>query len=410
MGAKFAPSVAGLFMSQWEEEVVFTDPPEELRLYKRYIDDIFIIWVGDRDLLTSFFLKLNNNIKNIVLTWQIEEQSISFLDLEISRINNQYTTKTFFKNVDRNSYLPLSSCHHSNWLFNIPKGQLMRLRRNCTLEEDFYMQARMIGERFTSKGYDQEFIKDKIVEVGQMQRKELLEDKTPMCQQDQVPLVFDYNFQHKKIESIISRHWHILKSDTGLREVLPDRPKFIYKRAPTLRDRLVKSVIDPPKKQFSFFTGKGFYPCKRCYACTRTKRPNEKVFSFKSNSNGTQYDVNEFIGCNTEGAVYVLECSCGLQYVGRTKRLLRIRIKEHVQNIQKGFDKHNVSRHFDKYHKRDPSHLKFWGIVPYARPWRGGHKVRILSQLESKWIFSMDTLVPKGLNIEFDVNCFLSDF
>lgn len=286
----------------------------------------------------------------------------------------------------------------------------MRLRRNCTLDEDFQAQAKSIGMRFIDKGYDQDFIEEQILEVGRMSRQELLEDKTPTCQLDQVPLVLDYNFQHKKIENIVSRHWHILKSDKGLGELLPEKPKFIYKRASTLRDRLVKSVIDPPKRLFSFFTGKGFYPCKRCYACIRTKHPNEKVFSFQSNSNGTTFDINEFIGCNTEGALYVLECSCGLQYVGRTKRLLRIRIKEHVQNIINGFDKHNVSRHFDKYHNRDPRHLKFWGIEPYTKPWRGGHKVRILSKLESKWIFSLDTLAPRGLNIEFDLNCFISDF
>lgn len=165
---------------------------------------------------------------------------------------------------------------------------------------------------------------------------------------------------------MITRHWHILKSDSGLRDILPARPRFIYKRAPTLHDQLVKSVIDPPKKQFTFFTGKGFYPCKRCYACIRTKRPNIKKVAFQSNSNGTKYDIKDFIRCNTEDAV------CGLQYIGQTKRLLRICIKEHVQNIQEGFDKHSVSRHFAEVHIKDPFQLKIWGIVPYTRPWRGG--------------------------------------
>lgn len=333
--------------------------------------------------------------------------SITFLDLVISQVNDKFVTKTFFKNVDRNSYLPIGSCHHRNWLFNILKGQIMRLRRNCMNKADFCTQVNLIGERFINKGYDTNLIKEKIEEVKNMQREALLEDKKSICQQDQVPLVLEYNFQYKKIEKIVARHWHILKSP---REVLPDRPKFMYRRAPTLRDQLVKSVITPPKKQFSFFTGKGFFPCKRCYTCTRTKRPNEKVFAFQPNSNGTNYDIKDFIGCNTEGAVYVLECSCGLQYVGRTKRLSRIRIKEHVQNIQNGIDKHSVSRHFAKFHNKNPNYLKFWGIVPYSRPWRGGHKVRTLNQLESKWIFSMYTFVPKGLNIEFDLNCFLSYF
>lgn len=245
----------------------------------------------------------------------------------------------------------------------------MRLRRNCTNEVDFLIQANMIGERFIQRGYDKDFIKEKI-EVMHIQREDLLEDKKSTCQQDQFPVILEYNIQYRKIEKIITRHWHILKSARGLKDVLPDRPKFIYRRAPTLRDQLVKSVIDPPKKQFTLFTGKGFYPCKRCYACTHTK----------SNSNGTKYDINEFIGCNTDRAVYALECSCGLQYIGRAKRLFRIRIKGHVQNIQNGFDKPSVSRHFAKYHNKNPTPLKLWGIVPYSRPWRGGHKVRTLKK------------------------------
>ena len=193
----------------------------------------------------------------------------------------------------------------------------------------------MIGDRFKQKGYEDSFIQEKIEEVIKVPRSALLEIKEkPNNKPDSVPMILDYNIHHKKIEKIINRHWHILKADTKLKEILPERPKFIYKRAPTLRDQLVKSVVDPPKKQFTFFTGKGFYPCKRCYACTHTKKPNQKVLSFKSNSNGIEYEINEFIGCNTEGAVYALECSCGLQYIGRTKRLLRIRIKEHVVNIQ----------------------------------------------------------------------------
>lgn len=44
MGAKFAPSVANAFMSQWEESVIYSNIPTELTFYKRYIDDVLIVW------------------------------------------------------------------------------------------------------------------------------------------------------------------------------------------------------------------------------------------------------------------------------------------------------------------------------------------------------------------------------
>lgn len=61
-------------------------------------------------------------------------------------------------------------------------------------------------------------------------------------------------------------------------------------------------------------------------------------------------------------AVYVLECPCQQQYVGRTTRGLKIRIGEHINNIKKGFEKHSVSRHFKVKLKKDPSLLTFYGI------------------------------------------------
>lgn len=42
----------------------------------------------------------------------------------------------------------------------------MRLRCNCTKIGDYPEQAKKIGHRFISKGYDKEFIEGKITEVA----------------------------------------------------------------------------------------------------------------------------------------------------------------------------------------------------------------------------------------------------
>lgn len=47
MGAKYAPSVANIFMASWEEDAIYSDMPENLILYKRFIDDCIVIWKGD---------------------------------------------------------------------------------------------------------------------------------------------------------------------------------------------------------------------------------------------------------------------------------------------------------------------------------------------------------------------------
>lgn len=93
-------------------------------------------------------------------------------------------------------------------------------------------------------------------------------------------------------------------TDKHLQELLPQNTKLIYKWAPTIRDKIVKSITDPPSRGFMFFTEKGFFPCKWCFACIKTKRPAEKKFTFTSTSTGNTYEVNDFICCNTEGADY----------------------------------------------------------------------------------------------------------
>lgn len=63
MGAKYAPSVANIFMAKWEEEVMYSNYPNQLVLFKRFIDDCIIIWRGDQNSLSQFFEKLNDNQK-----------------------------------------------------------------------------------------------------------------------------------------------------------------------------------------------------------------------------------------------------------------------------------------------------------------------------------------------------------
>ena len=43
MGTKLAPSYANLFMTKFEDKYVYTHPQQPL-LWKRFIDDIFLIW------------------------------------------------------------------------------------------------------------------------------------------------------------------------------------------------------------------------------------------------------------------------------------------------------------------------------------------------------------------------------
>lgn len=195
-----------------------------------------------------------------------------------------------------------------------------------------------------------------------------------------------------------------------LKAVLPLNPKFIYWKAPNFGDKLVKKILDPPTRPHAFCDRDGFFVCWKCRACREVNRPIRGLGSFISTSNNKEFSIKEFITCNTTHVVYALECPCRLMYIGRTKRCLKVRIAEHVQNIKIGFKDHNVSLQFKMFHNQDPSGLKFWGVDHLKPAWRGSNIVRELSKRETQWIFLTETLSPKGLNVDLGVDCFISDY
>ena len=85
MGTPFAVTVANAFMFYLEKDLV-TQYSDYLVIYKRFIDDIFLIWSGEKDKLLEFLTCLNSRNDRINLTYVIEKSSIAFLDLFCSKI------------------------------------------------------------------------------------------------------------------------------------------------------------------------------------------------------------------------------------------------------------------------------------------------------------------------------------
>ena len=75
-----------------------------LKLYKRFIDDIFAIWCGGpKGTLLEFLNALNNETDRIKLTYCVSESSISFLELFLYRdtSSNVLQFSTFQKSLNK---------------------------------------------------------------------------------------------------------------------------------------------------------------------------------------------------------------------------------------------------------------------------------------------------------------------
>lgn len=152
----------------------------------------------------------------------------------------------------------------------------------------------------------------------------------------------------------------------------------------------------------------GFFPCKRCSVC-KTSRTT-RTSSFSSHVTSKVYNSKDFITCQTIMVIYLLRCLCSLQYVGRTMLALNVRIGEHLTNIHKGFIGHSVSKHFHYHHGRNPSLLQVIATEKITTHWRGNNLERHISHRETWWIFDLQSYSPLGLNVEWDINCYIDNY
>ena len=81
---------------------------------------------------------------------------------------------------------------------------------------------------------------------------------------------------------------------------------------------------------------------------------------------------------------------------------MKTRLNNHRQSIRDQRKDLPVSEHFFEK-KHEEQHLKFMILEQINMPKRGGDRLSILKKSELRWIFRLDTLMPKGLNVEFRV-------
>lgn len=118
---------------------------------------------------------------------------------------------------------------------------------------------------------------------------------------------------------------------------------------------------------------------------------------FVSYSRNQEFEIRHFISGRSTNVIYLLSCPCGLQYVGKTSRLLRFRINEYRSAINRADSKSPVARHFTELN-HSVNELSFCGIDMVLPMRRHTNLERKWLQTESKWIFRLNTVQPNDLN------------
>ncbi|XP_075460474.1 uncharacterized protein LOC142497064 isoform X2 [Ascaphus truei] len=416
MGTSFAPSYANLFMGFWEAQFIYHSNNtyrSNIVFFKRYIDDLIMIWDGDESSLKSFVNTLNTNDLNIRFTYEHNINCISFLDL-LLYIDHDMTIQSqiFRKPNSRNTLLSAKSCHPWSLVKSIPKAQFVRLRRLCTNDDSFIAQSKELTNRFLARGYTQKIIQDAFESAESMDRsvfsakKKKKRNNVSLTYGDECPLfISTYSRQAQNIRNIINKHWATLALDKDLTQFVKNGPKFTYRKAQTLGSHLSPSLFHTtPEYKNIRGIPKGFYSCGNCsmckYAC------NTKVIKYEDDKKS--HVIKAFLNCNTTFTVYLLQCGCSMRYVGRTKRTLKTRIAEHVRFIKKKDDTHPVPRHFTRCSRGGIANFSFMALEHISQGVRGGDREGTLNRREMYWIYTLRTLHPLGINQEWELKHFLA--
>ena len=143
-------------------------------------------------------------------------------------------------------------------------------------------------------------------------------------------LVLQYHARTKLVRKIIRDNWGLLNTSYTTKWMHDSKLVMVYRRNPNIKDLLVKSTIPLPSAHGK--TGKNTNTCDKsnCIYCASLNKTGKICCKTLNSVFTAKYNVS----CQSHNIVYCLTCrTCGLQYVGMTKRKFQERLREDFRNI-----------------------------------------------------------------------------
>ncbi|XP_069506974.1 uncharacterized protein [Ambystoma mexicanum] len=396
MGAAFAPNYATLFMWNFENWCILSDINpyrDAIKLYKRYIDDIIIIWDKTKADHLLFLPWLNAMDTNLKFTMSANSTSLPFLDLLIKNSEGHITVDLYRKETDRNTILRFDSFHPESLRKSIPYSQFLRARRNCTKIEDYKIQANIIEDRLHQRGYPKYLLRQARKRARFQHRDILLEKHSREdITKERLVCAITFNTFHHKIKQSIMKHWHLLQlNNPGLA-----KPIFAFKKGKNLKGWLTKADRSSTGPKSNTVTGlwggkpiQGHFSCGFCNQCASTVTGTSVVI------NGKNWNLNHHTTCNTKNVIYGIICPCALTYIGRTSRPIKIRIGEHKSKIRNKIVSAPLVSHFVE-NNHDLNSLK-WCVLEKVYGTDVNNTAVRLAQREQWWMYNTNSY-ETGLN------------
>ena len=161
MGTPLAPVLANLYLAFLERTLQAKAVESNIRwpiLYKRFIDDCFIIYQGNKTNLLEFVDLFNSLVDSITLSLQSFGSSVDFLDLTIYkgkrfRREGKLDLKIFQKPMNKYLYLPFTTDHPIHCLKSFVTTELQRYVRSCSDRSAYLTIANLFFKRLLNRDF-----------------------------------------------------------------------------------------------------------------------------------------------------------------------------------------------------------------------------------------------------------------
>ena len=196
MGCSMSVFLANAFMYKRTRSLL-DKPPRGLKYMGRYIDDLVAVWDGKEELNVQTLFE-NTIDKSIKLTYVLGGKNLEALDLLLSlESDGTISTRLYRKPTDGRQYVHWTSAHPAKLKASIPYAQLLRIKRNCSKDEDFLKEASSLLEVFRIRGYPKEVLSQALEKAKMKGRIGLLvtgkERGKKKGSDERLCLVADYN-------------------------------------------------------------------------------------------------------------------------------------------------------------------------------------------------------------------------
>lgn len=211
-------------------------------MFKRLIDDIFMVWTHSEDQLKTFIDNINLKHPTIKFDYSYSPTAIPFLDTIVYIQDNRLMTKLYVKPTDRQAYLHYTSAHPTHTKKSLPYSQALRIRRNTTDDAVLLNSLRDLTKTFAQRGYAKDFILEQTNKVLDRTQTQLLVKRLKHKTTRRIPLVIDFHPHLDKLPSAATKIWHsLITSNRNIVSIYPEPCLTSFRRTKNLKDLLVSS-------------------------------------------------------------------------------------------------------------------------------------------------------------------------